>query len=116
MRLAELGDGRLNCTKEQLADALNGSPEVGHMELPKLHLERLKLLDKRIDQLSQMSARALKKHQDAVVRLTNVPGFGVEPAQQMITEVGVDAEAFSSAGEFASLVGVCREAYFADPH
>jgi transposase len=33
--------------------------------------------------------------------------LGVDSAQQMIAEVGMDAEAFSSAGEFASWVGVC---------
>ena len=92
VKLAELGDDRLRCTQEQLADALRGSPEPSHRELLKLHLERLKLLDQQIDQLSQMSATALKKHQNAVVRLAKVPGFGVESAQQMIAEVGVDAE------------------------
>ena len=107
VKLAELGDDRLQCTKEQLADALRGAPEAGHLQLLKLHLERLKLLDEQIDQLSQMSATALKKHQDAVVRLAAVPGFGAESAQQMIAEVGVDAEAFASAGEFASWTGVC---------
>jgi transposase len=57
-----------------------------------------------------MSATALKKHQDAVVRLAKVPGLGVDSAQQMIAEVGMDAEAFSSAGELASWVRVCPEA------
>lgn len=107
VKLAELGDDRLRCTKEQLADALRGSPEAGHLPLLKLHLERLKLLDEQIDQLSQMSATALKKHQDAVVRLAEVPGFGIESAQQFIAEVGVDAEAFDSAGDFASWAGAC---------
>jgi transposase len=80
VKLAELGDDRLRCTKEQLADALAGSPEPGHRQLLKLHMERLKLLDEQIDQLSQMSATALKKHGDAVERLAKVPGFGVESA------------------------------------
>ncbi len=107
VKLAELGDDRLQCSKEQLADALRGSVEAGHAEILKLHLERLELLDRQIAQLSQMSAAALQKHQDAVVRLAKVPGFGVESAQQMIAEVGVDAETFPSAGEFASWVGAC---------
>ena len=106
-KLAELGDDRLKCTKEQLADALNGSMEPAHRELLKLHLKRLKLLDQQIDKLSEMSARALQSHQNAVVRLAKVPGFGPESAQQMIAEIGVDAEAFASAGEFASWAGVC---------
>ena len=107
VKLAELGHDLLRCTPEQLADALPGSPEPSHRKLLKLHLQRLKLLDRQIDQLSQMSARALKKHEQAVVRLAEVPGFGIESAQQMIAEVGVDAEAFPWAGEFASWGGAC---------
>jgi len=106
-KLAELGDERLKCTKEQLADALSGSPEPCHLQLLKLHLERLKLLDQQIEQLSQMAATAQRKHRDAVVRLAEVPGFGVQSAQQMIAEVGPDAEAFPSADQFASWVGAC---------
>lgn len=106
-KLAELGDERLKCTKEQLADALRGAPEPGHLKLLKLHLERLKLLDEQIDPLSQMSAAALRTNQSAVARLAEVPGFGAESSQQMIAEVGPGAEAFASAGEFASWSGTC---------
>ena len=49
----------------------------------------------------------MKKHQDAVVRMAELPGFGIESAQQRIAEVGVDAEAFPSAGELASWCGAC---------
>jgi transposase len=107
VKLAELGHERLQCTKEELIDALNGSPEPTHLALLKLHLERVKLLDKQIHTLSEMAAAALKKHQDAVVRLAKVPGFGPESSQQMVAEVGVDMEAFDSPEEFSSWAGVC---------
>jgi transposase len=106
-RLAELGDDRLRCTKAQLTDALNGSLEPIQRQLLRLHLKRLALLDEQIGKLDQMIANALKQHQDAVVRLAEVPGFGVDSAQQLIAEIGVDAEAFPSAGEFASWAGMC---------
>ena len=106
-KLAELGDDRLRCSKEKLVDALRGPAAAGHLELLKLHLERLELLDAQIDQLSAKAAEALKPHQDAVVRLAEVPGLGVQSAQQLIAEIGVDAGTFSSASEFASWVGVC---------
>jgi transposase len=105
--LRNWADDRLKCTPEQLADALPGSPEPSHRKLLKLHLQRLKWLDRQIDQLSQRSARVLKQHEQAVVRLTKVPGFGIESAQQRIAEVGVDAEAFPSAGELASWCEAC---------
>ena len=54
-----------------------------------------------------MAASALKKHEEAVIRLAQVPGFGVDSAQQMIAEMGMDASAFPSAAQFASWAGVC---------
>ena len=106
-KLAELGDDRLQCSKQELADALNGSPEPTHRELLKLYLERLALLDQQIGKLDQMTATALKQHEDAVTRVAQIPGLGVDSAQQLIAEVGVDAATFPSAGEFSSWVGVC---------
>jgi transposase len=105
--LAAMGDDRLQCSKRELADALNGSPEPIHRQLLKLYMERLHLLDQQIDKLDQMTAMALKQHQDAVIRVAEIPGFGVDSAQQLIAEMGVDAEAFPSAGQFTSWVGVC---------
>jgi transposase len=106
-KLAELGDDRLRCSKQELADALNGSPEPAHRELLKLYLERLALLDQQIGKLDQMTATALKQHEDAVIRVAQIPGLGVDSAQQLIAEVGVDAATFPSAGEFSSWIGVC---------
>lgn len=106
-RLAELGDSRLHCTKQQLADALHGPVEPVHLRLLKLYLKRLQLLDEQIDQLDQMIATALKRHQDAVIRVAEMPGFGVDSAQQLIAEMGADADSFPSAGQFASWAGLC---------
>jgi len=39
-------------------------------------------------QLNLMIAQAMKSHQDAVIRLAEVPGLGVDSAQQIIAEVG----------------------------
>jgi transposase len=105
--LAALGDDRLHCTKQELADALTGSLEPIQREILKLYLERLRLLDQQIDKLDQMVATALRQHQDAVIRLTEIPGFGADSAQQLIAEMGVDAEAFPSAAHFASWAGLC---------
>ena len=106
-RLAGLGDDRLRCSKQELMDALNGSLEPIHRELLRLDLQRPELLDEQIDGLDRMVASALRQHQDAVIRLAEVPGFGVDSAQQLIAERGVDAKAFASAGQFASWSGLC---------
>lgn len=57
--------------------------------------------------LSGMIAQAMKPHQEAVMRLAEVPGWGVDSAQQVIAEVGVQASPFPSAAERTSWVGTC---------
>ena len=107
IKLAELGDERLHCSKQELVDALAGSPQPMHLEVLKLYLERLELLDKQIRALDVLVAGALQQHSEAVMRVAQVPGLGVDSAQQIIAEVGVEAEAFPSAGQFCSWIGTC---------
>jgi transposase len=104
-KLADLGDDRLRCGREALVDALTGHSEPMHVQILKLSMERLKLLDRQIESLDRMAVGALQKHADAVTRLAEVPGFGVDSAQQVIAEIGSDARAFSTAGNLASWVG-----------
>jgi transposase len=107
VKLSDLGDDRLKCSREELADALRGAPTPTHLAVLKLFLERLKLLDTQIQALDKLVAEEMKKHEEAVIRVAEMPGFGVDSAQQIIAEVGVAAETFPSAGEFSSWVGVC---------
>ena len=107
VKLAQLGDDRLKCSQAELADALRGAPTPTHVAVLKLSLARLKLLDEQIRKLDQLVAQELKKHEEAVIRVAEIPGFGVDSAQQIIAEVGVDAETFPSAGAFSSWIGVC---------
>lgn len=106
-RLAELGDRRLKCSRQELTDALTGHLEPMHRQMLALYLERLELLDRQILRLDQMAAEAMQLYQEAVRRLAEVPGFGVDSAQQLIAEVGPEARSFDSAAQFASWAGVC---------
>src|SRR5271157_1896896 len=106
-KLAALGDERLHCSEEQLVDALTGSPQPMHREMLALQLQRLQLVNQQIEKLSGLIAQAMKPHQEAVMRLAEVPGFGVDSAQQVISEVGVQASTFPSAAELTSWVGTC---------
>ena len=76
-KLADLGDDRLKCGRQVLVDALSGRGEPMHVQILKLSMARLKLLDQQIDKPDQMAAE----------------------------EIGADAKAFSRAGELASWVG-----------
>src|SRR5260370_37755792 len=105
--LALLGDDRLKCTEEQLVEALTGRSHPMHGQMLALQLERLQLVDEQIAKLNSLIAQAMKPHQDAVIRLAEVPGLGIDSAQQVIAEVGVTASTFSSAAEFTSWRGTC---------
>jgi transposase len=52
-------------------------------------------------------ASLLREHQDAVQRLAEVPGLGVDSAQQIIAEVGAKAATFAAAKNLVSWVGAC---------
>ena len=106
-KLAQLGGERLQCTEEQLVDALTGRGQPVHREMLALQLERLQLIDQQMERLNHMIAAAMKAHQDAVIRLAEVPGLGVDSAQQIIAEVGAQASTFASAAELTSWVGTC---------
>lgn len=107
VRLAELGDFRLKCSQEELADALRGHVAPMHRQLLGLFLERLDLLDHQIHSLESMAAAAMKQYEDAVIRLAGVAGFGAQSAQQILAEVGPEARSFDSPDQFASWVGCC---------
>jgi transposase len=52
-------------------------------------------------------ASLLREHQEAVQRLAEVPGLGVDSAQQIIAEVGAQAATFASPKNLSSWVGAC---------
>ena len=107
VKLAELGDSRLKCGKQVLADALQGQWQPMHRQVLQLFLERLDLQDQHIQQLDRMTAEAMKAYEGAVIRLAQAPGFGPDSAQQVIAEAGPTVQSFDSAAQFASWVGLC---------
>lgn len=106
-RLAALGDQRLHCSEEQLQDALSGQVQPMQRQVLALYLERIRLVDTQIERLNRLIAEAMQAHQDAIVRLAEVSGFGPDSAQQLIAEVGPSASTFDSAAQLSSWVGTC---------
>jgi transposase len=107
--LVALADYRLRATPEQLHDALSACQELSpvYRRLLKIALEDLDLIEKQIGQLDQEIAELLRPHQDQVQRLAEVPGLGVDSAQQIIAEVGATAATFALSKQLASWVGAC---------
>jgi transposase len=107
--LAALADHRLRATPEQLCDALEACQKLSpvYRRLLKMALEELQLIETQIGHLDQEMAELLRPYQDQVQRLAEVPGLGVDSAQQILAEVGPTAATFPSAGQLASWVGAC---------
>ena len=94
--LAALADRGLRATQEQLQDALGVCQELNpvYRRLIRMVLDEVASIDKRIEQLNQEMANLLRPHEDQVKRLAEVPGLGVDSAQQVIAEVGATAATF----------------------
>jgi transposase len=107
--LAALADQRLRAKPAELCDALGACAELNpvYRRLLQMALEELQLIEQQINQLDQEIASLLRPHQDAVQRLAQVPGLGVDSAQQIIAEVGATAASFASQKKLASWVGAC---------
>ena len=107
--LAALADQRLRATPEQLRDAFGACADLHpvYRRLVKLTLDELRLIEDHLAQLDHQMAQLLAHHHDAVQRLAEVPGLGVDSAQQIIAEVGARAAAFPSAKQLASWMGAC---------
>jgi len=107
--LAALADQHLRATSAELRDALGACTELNpvYRRLVRLALDDLQLIEQQIGQLDLEMASLLREHQDAVQRLAEVPGLGVDSAQQIIAEVGAKAATFASAKNLVSWVGAC---------
>jgi len=107
--LAALADKKLRATPAQLCDALGACAELQpvYRRLLKMFLEELQLIEQQIGQLDQEMATLLSQHQEAVQRLAEIPGLGVDSAQQIIAEVGATAATFPSGKQLSSWVGAC---------
>jgi transposase len=92
-------DSRLRATANQLCDAFGACTDLHpvYRRLVKLTLEELRVLEDHIEQLDQQMAQLLADQHEAVHRLADVPGLGVDSAQQIIAEVDATAATFPSA-------------------
>jgi transposase len=107
--LAALADKRLRATPAQLRDALGACTDLNpvYRRLIKMALQELQFVEQQMDQLDQEMANLLRPHEDAVKRLAEVPGLGVDSAQQIIAEIGPAVATFPSAKQLCSWVGIC---------
>lgn len=107
--VAALADPKLRATPEQLRDSLTACAHLSavYRRLLQMELKQLEFLEQQMDELEQEITSLLQPYAGAVERLAEVPGLGVESAQQIIAEIGPKAEVFPSEKALSSWVGVC---------
>jgi transposase len=82
--LAALVEPEGQASQETLPDALSSATTLNglHRQILALFVERLELIDRQIAKLDQAMADALRQFHDAVERLAQVPGYGVDSAHR----------------------------------
>lgn len=63
-------------------------PQPIHRQLLALYLARLDLIESHMENLDRLIVEAMAAHQHAIVRLAELPGLGIDSAQQIIAEIG----------------------------
>jgi transposase len=106
-QLAKLAHQKIRASKEELAEALRGNLTPAQKLALRIHLDSIERIETDIDVMEKELANQQSAHQAIVERLGTIPGIGVRAAQQIMAEVGPQAEAFASAGKLASWIGVC---------
>jgi transposase len=108
-QLAAMAHPSLRASRQQLQDALHAAANVSalHRQILGLFLTRLELIEQQMEILDKSIAEQLRQYHDAVSRLAQVPGYGVDSAQQVIAEVGPSAATFPSPEQLSSWVGAC---------
>ncbi len=107
--LALLGCPQLRAKPIVLCDALRGAEHLdeGYRALLRMHLDQLRLIEQQIQDVDRRLCTYLQAHAGAVERLAEIPGLGVDSAQQIICEIGPSAAPFVTSKALASWVGVC---------
>lgn len=106
-RLADFGDKRLKCSREELVESLRGRVTAHHRFLLRQHLGMICDLEQRIGEFDEQIVAVLAPFRHQVELLTTIPGVSSRAAEVIVAEVGVDMTVFPSAAQLVSWAGLC---------
>ena len=107
--LAELGDARLKCSREELVEALRGRVTDHHCFLLRQHLRLIEGFEEAIGEIDARIDGLLEPFRDIVERLTTIPGISKTAAEILLAEIGMDMSPFPTAGHLVSWAGLCPQ-------
>ena len=105
--LAGLARGSLRGKKQELRKALEGHFAATHAFLVEEILGHLDHLEAMLERLNDKIDESLQPYQKEVALLQSIPGVKEKTSQVVVAELGVDMQAFPTAGHAASWAGMC---------
>jgi len=106
--LAQLAKGRMRPKIAELERALTGYVQDHHRLMLSLHLEHIDDLNAKIERLSQEVEHCCIPFDqtDEIERLDTIPGVGLQVAQGILAELGIDMSRFPTAAHAVSWAGL----------
>ena len=106
--LAQLAKGRMRPKIAELERALVGNVQDHHRLMLSLHLEHIDDLNAKIERLNLEVERCCMPFDqaDEIERLDTIPGVGLQVAQGILAELGIDMSRFPTAAHAVSWAGL----------
>lgn len=93
--------------KSELLLAMDGALSNVQKLLVTAILDHYDDMSRRINELDNIIDNQMKKYEDAIKRLDELPGIGERSAQTILAEIGLDMSRFPTASHLASWTGLC---------
>jgi transposase len=104
--IAQLAKSQLRKKMDLLKRSLQGLIGSHQKFMLKNQLNHIEYLENQIKKLDKEIETRLKPAQEEIELLDSIPGVGIQTAQQIIAEVGLDMTRFQSAAHLASWAGM----------
>ena len=106
-RLADLAQGTARKKRSALVESLRGRVTPHHRALLRLHLQLVDALQAALREIDASLGKALAPIQQAVRRLTTMPGLSDIAAHVIVAEIGLDMGRFPTPAHLISWAGLC---------
>lgn len=97
---------RLKATREEIALAVEGCFTEHHKFMIRAIRTSISNIEAEIDHLDREIERRMKPFEAQIKQLCDIPGIDVTAANELLAEIGVDMEVFSTAGHLTSWAGL----------